>query len=157
MKVKETKKLIIMDIEIDKAISLNNCPISELRNKMGKKTAKVVIVLARIAPATSFAPSIAAFLGSLTPLSNFEKIFSNTTNELSTTMPTAKLIPARLIKFNVLPINSNIMKELTVLMGIASAIIKVVFIDFKKKSKTNIASKAPKKRFCLTDEIDASI
>ena len=64
MKVKETKKLIIMDIEIDKAISLNNCPISELRNKMGKKTAKVVIVLARIAPATSFAPSIAAFLGS---------------------------------------------------------------------------------------------
>ena len=55
MKVKETKKLIIMDIEIDKAISLNNCPISELRNKMGKKTAKVVIVLARIAPATSFA------------------------------------------------------------------------------------------------------
>ena len=33
-------------------------------------------MLARIAPATSFAPSIAAFLGSLTPLSNFEKIFS---------------------------------------------------------------------------------
>ena len=49
------------------------------------------------------------------------------------------------------------MKELTVLIGIASAIIKVVFNDFKKKSNTNIASNAPKKRFCLTDEIDASI
>ncbi len=53
-------------------------------------------------------------------------MFSSTTMELSTTMPTAKAMPARLITFRLRPKTSIIRKLPMMLMGMATAITSVL-------------------------------
>ena len=72
-------------------------------------------------------------------------------------MPTAKLIPARLIKLIVLPNISKIMKELMILKGIEIPIMSVDLIDLRKIYRINIARIAPKIKFSFTADIEESM
>ena len=117
----------------------------------------VVSELAKMAPETSWVAFTQASLTSLIPASILENIFSNTTKELSRTIPTAKLMPARLMRLIVLPKMSKTIKELIILVGIATEIIRAVLRDFKNKSKIMIARIAPNIKFCFTKLIDELI
>ena len=64
-------------------------------------------------------------------------------------MPTAKLIPARLITFIVLPSKAITTNVPIMLMGIAVAIISVPLPLLRKSNSTDIARIAPMIRFCF--------
>ncbi len=73
--------------------------------------------------------------------------------ELSTTMPTAKARPARLITFSVRPKAYIARNVPTTLMGIATPMTKVVEALRRYKSKSAKARSPPTKRLCCTSEI----
>ncbi len=84
-------------------------------------------------------------------------MFSSTTMELSITMPTAKLIPARLITLIVLPNKAITINVPMMLIGIAVA-TTIVLLELLRNSKsTAIASIPPIMRFCLTRSIAPTI
>ena len=69
------------------------------------------------------------------------------------TMPTAKLIPARLTTFKVRPSASKTMKVPMTLDGIAIATIIVLLALLRKRRRTVMASTPPIIRFPLTSFI----
>lgn len=69
-------------------------------NSSGRNTASVVSVLAVIAIATSLVPLTAASSGGI-PLSRSRVMFSSTTMELSTSMPTPRTRPPSVMIFSV--------------------------------------------------------
>ncbi len=69
------------------------------------------------------------------------------------TIPTAKLIPARLITLIVLPRRAIIINVPMMLIGIAVATTIVLLPLRRKRSKTAIASMPPIIRFCFTRSI----
>ncbi len=77
-------------------------------------------------------------------------MFSSTTIELSTTMPTAKAIPARLMTLSVRPKKFISRKVPTIEIGIAAATTKVLERLRRKTSSTRIARVPPTSRFCCT-------
>ena len=114
---KTTAKLIA------NAISLKSWPDVSSTNTTGKKTATVVNVEATIAPATSFVPLTAA-TNDFSPCWIRRWIFSKTTTALSTNIPTAKAIPARLITLRERPPIPSARKVATELTGIAIPITR---------------------------------
>ena len=86
----------------EKVTTLENClnmtPAIPSMKSSGRKTASVVSVLAVIAMATSLAPLIAASSGGM-PLSRSRVMFSSTTIELSTSMPTPSASPPSVMMF----------------------------------------------------------
>ena len=118
------------------------------------KTTMVVNELARIAPETSFVPFMQASLISPIPDSILENMFSKTTKELSKTIPTAKLIPARLTRLIVLPRVSKIIKELIMLVGMAIARTNVVLKDFKNNKRIQ---NLPSLEKCLKNQPDIGL
>ena len=73
-----------------------------VRKSSGTKTAMCVRVEARIADQTSSLPSIAACIRDL-PFSMCRKVFSSTTIDASTIMPTPSARPPNVIVFSVKP------------------------------------------------------
>jgi len=100
-----TVRATIKDISKEKvtvrANSLNIVAVIPLTNTIGKNTAIVVKVEATTAILTSLAPSTAA-LSAGSPSSLNLYIFSRTTIELSTNIPTPKAMPPRVIIFIVI-------------------------------------------------------
>ena len=107
---------------------------------------------ARIAPQTSLAPSYDAWNGSF-PIFRCRSMFSRTTMALSTSIPTAKEIPARLTTFRFRPKIHRKMKVPITLIGIAVATITVEERLRRKTSSTKMASAPPIAMFCLTSPI----
>ncbi len=99
IKVSATNRDIKREKVMVRPIALNSSPAIPDTYTIGRNTAMVVKVEAVIASPTSFAPSSAASTAS-SPSSRCRKIFSNTTIELSTSMPTPKERPPRVIIFN---------------------------------------------------------
>jgi uncharacterized membrane protein len=80
-------------------------------------------------------------------------MFSSTTIALSTTIPTAKAIPARLMTFRVRP-NANIMRmDPTMLIGMATAITMVLLILRRYMRSTMMARNPPIMMLCRTSEM----
>ncbi len=131
------------------AMSRNNCPASSWIKTTGKKTAIVVAVEARTAPHTSFVPSYAASKA-LLPVLRCRSIFSSTTMELSTSMPTANEIPAILTIFRFLPISQRKTKQPMAEMGMAMPVIIVALTLLKNIRRTQIASRLPMRILRLT-------
>ena len=100
-------------------------------------------VLAMIAVPTSRAPSTEASSGvSLFSLRR-RKMFSSTTMELSTIMPTPRARPPRVIRLSVKPpkkINANVV---TIEIGIDTEMTRVLGMLRRKNSSTTIASPPP--------------
>ena len=73
---------------------------------------------------------------------------------LSTTIPTAKAIPARLTTLSVRPKSVTIRNVPTALIGIARPITKVLRQLLRNNRSTIIARMPPTTTFCLTRPID---
>ena len=128
-----------------KAISVNSCLVIPCTNTIGANTHIVVNVDDVIAAATCFAPATAAFFAG-TPIRLSLNVFSITTIELSTSIPTAMARPDNEIIFRVTPekyisANANIM-----LIGMESSVIKVGLISLKNKNNIITAKRAPHPR-----------
>ena len=109
----------------------------------GKKMTEVVMVLAMMAGPTSRAPSTDACSGASPFSLRRRKIFSSTTMELSTIIPTPKASPPSVIRLIVNPpknINANVV---TIEMGIDSEITSVLRTLRRKNSNTTMASPPP--------------
>ena len=86
---RESNSVVTIDTPTCSPMSLRK---KSSENRKGKKTVIVVIVAAMTALATSLVPCTAAsWLG--VPIARRRKIFSMTTIELSSSMPTARAIP----------------------------------------------------------------
>ena len=138
------------------AKSANNCPASSPRNTIGRNTATVVTVEANKAPQTWLVPSNDATSGSL-PCSRKRTIFSSTTIDASSTMPTAKAKPASEMTFSVLPVISRTIKLVSKHAGIEIATNNVVRRRLKNHQSTITARMIPIPRFLLSISIDRSI
>ena len=101
------------------AMSRKSCPEMSSTNTIGKKTATVVRVEATTAPQTSLVPLIAAVKES-SPVLKRWWMFSRTTTALSTSIPTANAIPARLITLSDRPAIPKAKNVPTTLVGIAN-------------------------------------
>ena len=77
-------------------------------------------------------------------------MFSSTTIELSTTIPTANAIPARLITFSVRPKAFIAMNEPIMLIGMATAITSVLDALRRYNNSVTMAKKPPMIRLCIT-------
>ena len=109
-----------------------------------------------IADATPLAPRTAAsFAG--TPRDRSLYMFSMTTMELSTSMPTPSARPDNEMMFRVTPEKYIITTANRILMGMEHAMITVGFRSFRKKSRTKMASKPPISIFCRTESTTISI
>jgi len=88
----------------EKVTTLENClnitPAIPSMNRSGRNTASVVSVLAVMATATSEVPLTAASEAAM-PWSRSRVMFSSTTIELSTSMPTPRASPPSVIKLSV--------------------------------------------------------
>ena len=84
------------------ASCLNMTPAMPFMKTMGRKTATVVSVLEMRALVTSLAPCLAASLRGMPP-SCSRTVFSSTTMELSTSMPTPSARPPSVMMFSVNP------------------------------------------------------
>ncbi len=93
-----TKRLAARLTHIVMAISLNMTPAIPGTKSMGTNTLIVVRVDATIAISISLGPFTAASIG-ICPSSMNRTVFSSTTIELSTSIPTASARPARLMMF----------------------------------------------------------
>ena len=113
---------------------------------MGRNTHTVVSVEANMAPATSFAPLMAASLASI-PRFLSRYMFSITTIELSTSIPTPSARPESEMMFRVTPEKYMQTTAATRLTGIDIAMINVGLISRKKKMSTMIASNPPMRTF----------
>ncbi len=100
--------------------SPNSSPATPFTYTMGPNTLMVVSVDAVMAPCTSSAPRAAASRGG-TPASRCRKTFSSTTMELSTSMPTPRARPPRLMMFSDTPAASMRANVPTTEMGMAAA------------------------------------
>ncbi len=85
-----------------RAIGRNSCDAIPCTNTMGKNTAMVVMVEAAMAPVTSLVPVLAASTIPI-PSCRCRKMFSSTTMELSTIIPTPRAKPPRVMIFSVRP------------------------------------------------------
>ena len=108
---------------------------------MGRKMATVVKVLARSAPQTSEAPSKAARTRVL-PICWWRKMFSSATMALSMTMPTAKLIPARLMTLMLRPKSHMAKKVPTIEIGMDVAMIATE-LTLRRKMKSTVTASVP--------------
>ena len=109
-----------------------------------------------MAPATCFAPSTAAFLAG-TPRLRMRYIFSITTMELSTSIPTPRASPEREIILSVTPEKYMSTRAATTLMGMEQAMTKVGLISRRNKNSTRIARIPPYSIFCRTELTTISI
>ncbi len=128
------------------ARSLNMCPAMLCIKTTGRNTAIVVSVEAVIARETSAVPSMAAVRGE-SPSSCLRKMFSNTTMELSTTIPTPRANPPRVSRFTVslkayIMTNANMIES-----GIETATKSVLPKWRKNRKRTATASSAPMPAF----------
>jgi len=125
------------------ASSLKRMPETPRTKINGRKITSVVIVLAMIADPTSRAPSTAASSGASPFSLRRRKIFSSTTMELSTIMPTPRASPPRVIRLSVNPPKKINAKVATIEIGIDREITSVLRMLRRKNSKTTIASPPP--------------
>ena len=134
------------------AISVKSCLVIPSTKTIGANTHTVVRVDDVIAAATSLAPAMAAFLADI-PSLLILKMFSITTMELSTSIPTATARPDREIMFRVTPEKyiSTIAKVM--LIGMLRRVIKVGFISLRKRSRIKTANSAPQPRLCMMELI----
>ncbi len=137
-------------------ISTNNCLVIPSVNTMGKNTQTVVKVEAMIAPATSFAPSMEASR-ILFPSLRIRYIFSITTIELSTSIPTPRAKPEREMMFSVIPLKYMHTTAVTRLIGMEKAITRVGRKSFRNTINMKIARTAPKSTLLITESITISI
>ena len=135
--------------EIASAMSPKSCPTSSSRKRIGTNTARVVRVDAITAPHTSCVPFTAA-TKRRSPFWYQRKMFSRTTIALSTSMPMAKAMPARLITLSERPISESSRNVPITLVGIASAITKVGRMLLRKISRTIVVRTPPSRMFCVT-------
>ena len=120
IKVNDTSRAQKREKHIDTAISLKRTPAIPGTKSIGKKTDMVVNVEAIIAVDTSLVP-----LSELSiipaPSLRYRKMFSNTTMELSTSIPTANARPAMDIILRVISARSKTAKVTTIDMGMERA------------------------------------
>ena len=133
---------------------LKVCAETPPMNSTGTNTATVVNVDAVMAVATSPLPSTAARFGSR-PSSRWRKMFSSTTIELSTNMPTPSASPPKLTVLSVKPLKYISAKVAMTEIGIATPMISVEVRLRRKNSSTNTASTAPASAALSTLRIDA--
>ena len=120
---------------------------------IGRNTSTVVRVDAITAINISLEPFIAASFAS--PHSCLTlKIFSRTTIELSTSIPTTRVRAQRVIRFRVISWNFISANVASRDVGIDTAITRVVFIFPRNRKTTSTASKAPARADDATDEIE---
>ena len=125
-------------------------------NMMGANTQTVVRVEAIMAPPTCLAPSTAAFFTEC-PFCRSRKIFSITTTELSTSIPTPSARPDRDMIFSVTPLKYMATMAATTLRGIEHATIMVGRISHRNRSRIIMASAPPTRRFWITASTTRSI
>ena len=77
-------------------------------------------------------------------------MFSSTTTALSTSMPIANAMPARLITLSERPMRLSSRNVPMTLVGIASAITRVERALRRKMSSTTIVRHPPNSMFCCT-------
>ena len=124
------------------AMSLKSSRVRPCTNTIGAKTHTVVRVDEMMAGPTSLAPATAALLGSI-PLLLSLKMFSITTMELSTSIPTATASPEREIRLMVTPEKYIRTMAKVKLMGMLRRVMKVGLISLRKSKSTRIAKIAP--------------
>jgi hypothetical protein len=129
--VKATKSDAIRANATVKPRGFVNSPASPWAKISGTNTITLVKVEAVIAMETSVAPFMAAvFLSS--PISRCLKIFSSTTTELSTIMPTPRARPLKVIRFRVYPPKYIATKVVITAKGIEIKSVRVVLIFLRK-------------------------
>ena len=79
-------------------------------------------------------------------------MFSNTTIELSTSMPAANVMPAKLMTFRFRPSSHSMMNVPMMLIGIATPITNVLLPVRRKRNRTITARILPMTKFCRTSE-----
>jgi hypothetical protein len=135
------------------AWSRNSCPAIPDIKTIGKNTAIVVRVAAKTAPATSDVP-FCADSRILSPCSFLRTMFSSTTIELSTSIPTASAMPPSDMMFNdtlLIYISRNVPITET---GIAMPVIVVARESLRKPYSTMIAIMPPRIAAFLTSSTD---
>jgi len=142
-KVSETTSDAINDTAKVRANSLNIVATIPWTKTIGRKTATVVRVEAKIAIPTSDTPLIAASTLEY-PSKRCRWIFSKATILSSTKRPIARVSPPKVIILIVIPMKYRIVNVAIIAMGIAVAVIKVVRILWKNM-KTTITAKIPPK------------
>ena len=151
MTVTDTSNDNVTAATIASEMSAKSCPASSSTSRIGMNTATVVKVDASTAPKTSRPPSTAARIGAL-PISRCLYTFSSTTIALSTTMPTANAIPARLMTLIDRPSATIATIAPTTEIGIASAMMPAVRSERRNNNKMKIASPPPiQMLFCTSD------
>jgi len=121
---------------------LNITPDIPCTKTKGRKTTTVVRVLAMIAAVTSPLPSIAA--GSAPwPSSRRRKMFSRTTIALSTSMPTPRARPPRVMRLRVNPAKYSSAMVAMMETGMAVAMTSVLRTFRRKKSRTSMVRMPP--------------
>ncbi len=108
----------------------------------GTKTASVVRVEARTEEVTSFVPSMQAS-ARLRPSAEKRQMFSRTTMELSTIMPTPMAMPPRDIMFSVRSKARISTNTVRMQMGMDTAIVSVAPPRRRNSSTTRAASSSP--------------
>ncbi len=149
--VSATIRLAIREYPMVSPISTKSCLVIPDVNTIGRNTHTVVRVEAIIAPPTCRAPSIAAFLADSPSSLRIRYIFSITTMELSTSIPTPSARPDKEIMFNVTPEKYMATNAVIILIGIEQAITKVGRILFKNTRRIITASIAPYTRLLSTE------
>jgi len=118
--VRATSKLVSSENVTARDRSSKSSPATPFTYTMGPNTLMVVRVDAVMAPCTSSAPRAAASTGD-SPRSRCRNTFSSTTMELSTSMPTPRARPPRLMMFIETPKASIRANVPTTEMGMARA------------------------------------
>ncbi len=121
-------------------------------NRRGKNTIIVVRVDERIGPATSLLACKAAFFLDI-PWAIIRYMFSITTIELSTNMPTPRARPPMDITLRVTPEKYISTKLVTRLIAMDAARIRVGLKWRRKDIRTRTAKRAPIKRLSKTVSI----
>ena len=156
MSVSATKRLATSAKITVKASCLKSWPATPTTNIMGKNTTTVVRVDAVMALETSVAPATAASF-SLVPSSLCREIFSRTTMALSTSIPTPRARPPRLIMFiESFPMYMKV-KTAIIEMGMLKVTIVELFTFRRKNRSTKNAKMPPWKAAFLTPFIESFI
>ena len=144
--VRATIRLAISEYVIVSARSTNICFVIPSTKTIGRNTQTVVIVDAVIAPATCLAPFTEALMAEYPRLLSLY-MFSITTTELSTSIPTPTASPESEIIFIVTPLKYIRTIANTTESGIEKATIKVGLKSLRNSRSTIIANTAPTIRF----------
>ncbi len=129
-----------------KARSLKSSPMTSSwvrKIARGRKTNTVVRVEAVMAVIISWLPRMELEV-SLAPFSRYRKMFSRMTILLSTSIPTPRASPVRVIRFRVNPAKYMNIRVMTIDTGMEKAIIRVVRKLRRKKKRIATASNPPK-------------